>query len=208
LSKKNFSFIVLAIIVIFTGGYFLFFQNEEKSIASEEIKPKDLMINKADSITSNNLNNLIKKAMNEQYTGKVSNIKVTEVLNVENGTFVSFLLEEGNYYGVLYTTKKNEEYILNDISISKNNKNDQLNVMELLGDTKEVTKRKYRIISGITNDKMDSVHIFYQNGEYLIIKLDSKQKTFLNVSVGNTVLPIKISGKLNDKEIFSIKYAN
>lgn len=203
--KRNFTLIGLIILIIIVG-YFLF-QNEKNSMASEDLKPRDIIISKETSISSNSLKTLIKKAINNQYTGNVTNIKITEVLNIEDGTFVSFLLEEGNYYGVLYSTKKNEDYVLNTIEIYKTNKKEKLNVSQLIGNTNEVPKRKYRIISGIINGKMDTVDIFYQDGEYFIIKLDNTKKTFMNINVGNAVPPTKISGKLQDKEIFSITYS-
>jgi hypothetical protein len=204
LLKKIITFLVILIIVI--GGYFLFFHDEKNIDTTTKITPKGAILNRPNSITSNNLQSLIKKAIHAQYTGKVTSIKITETLNIENGTFVSFLLEKEDYFGVLYASKNDEKYKLNDIELTKKNKNEKLNVMQILGDTEEQPKRNYRIVTGVINDKIDSIHIFYPDGEYFIIKLDGKQKNFLNVRVGNTDAPVKISGKLKDKEIYSINY--
>lgn len=187
---------------------FVFFQSDKEKNESEKLIPKDIVISDSPPLSSKELDQLIVKAMDEQYTGKVKDVRITEVINTKNNTFVSFLLNEGTYFGALYATKENEKYLLQNIDIANKDKKEKLNVMQIVVEDKEDTQKNYRIITGMINRKFDSVDITYKSDKNNIIQIDGKQRTFLHVNMDNKDLPKKISGKLNDQEIFLINYSD
>ena len=196
----------------FIGSYFIINMNglslnsDEKNISVDAIEPNGLVSSTNSPIKSENLNEIVLKGLEELYSVKPTDLKITEVLNIEDSTFATFTFEKERYYGVLYSKKNQDMYLMGDIDINKTFKSEKMNVSQLIGDTNEDVKRKYRIISGIINDEMDSVNILYPNGEFIIIKLDNNQKTFMNVNVGYDDPPVKIIGLLKDKEVFQIEY--
>ncbi|WP_214484837.1 hypothetical protein [Bacillus sp. SM2101] len=212
MKKRIFLITALLLILLILGVYYIFIYTEKSlneevdTIMYEEIEPKGMVIT-TESIADKNLEKLVSKGIDHFYSRKPNEINITEVSNIEGGTFASFTLEQGSYYGVLYSVKNSQgEYHLEDIDISKADLEEAINVSHLLGDTNGDVKQKYRIISGKINDKVDSVVIFYPNSDYTVIELDDTQKTFMYVNVGYVEAPKKIIGNLNDEEVFSIVY--
>ncbi|MFS1515382.1 hypothetical protein V1503_02515 [Bacillus sp. SCS-151] len=199
--------LLLILAVYYTFIYTEKSSNEEvDTIMYEEIKPKG-MVTTTESIADKNLEKLVSKGIDYFYSRKPNEIYITEISNIEGGTFTSFTLEQGSYYGVMYSVKNSQgEYHLEDIDIYITNLKEAINVSHLLGDTNGDMKQKYRIISGKINDKVDSVDIFYPNSDYTVIELNDNQQTFMYVNVGYVEAPKKIIGNLNDEEVFSIVY--
>ncbi|WP_214484659.1 hypothetical protein [Bacillus sp. SM2101] len=199
--------LLLILAVYYTFIYTEKSSNEEvDTIMYEELKPKG-MVTTTESIADKNLEKLVSKGIDYFYSRKPNEIYITEISNIEGGTFTSFTLQQGSYYGVMYSVKNSQgEYHLEDIDIYKTNLKEAINVSHLLGDTNGDVKQKYRIISGKINDKVDSVVIFYPNSDYTVIELNDNQQTFMYVNVGYVEAPKKIIGNLNDEEVFSIVY--
>lgn len=196
------------IVVILISSYTFLGNTAEKNLTNnnelEKIERKN-MVELEDSITSDSLEKLISKGLKTFYTRNSDSINVTETIIEDQDVFVSFTLEQNDYTGFLYAKLIEDTYTLEDFFLNRNlNQTDKVVINQSMGSLTGEVSRNYKIIGGNINDtSIDAIHIFYPNADYIILKLDDTQKTFMHVNKGYTESPQKIIGYNGDKEIYN-----
>ncbi|WBL15109.1 hypothetical protein [Sutcliffiella sp. NC1] len=206
MNKKKL-FLVGALVIVLIGIYFIIESTPKTSVTNNkdlEIIEAKNFVSLEGSITSNSIEKLVSKGLTTFYTRDAESIIITETIIEDEDVFVSFTLEENEYTGFMYATFNNENYNLEDFFLNRNlNKTDKIVTNELVGSINGEVIRNYKIIGGTINDtNIDSIHIFYPNADYIIIKLDDTQNTFMHVNKGYTESPQRIIGYDGDDELY------
>lgn len=145
--------------------------------------------------TYENLKDLIVESVKLEYGISPNNYEIKQIQNKEDLTFITFVLkdEKDNYHGILVASRNQEKYSLVIVDMRKIDYSKLVNVSIVTGHASE-NSRAFMVVTGYLDSKIRTIDIQYPNGQFNVVRLDTNDNTYMDVTIGSQEQPVQIYG--------------